>query len=263
MQQRLDVAPPAACALPCRVNVTSKGLCNRTVESCPVCVRFQPSSSSSAFCAVANATGMCTAPSSILCPRIILPGSANNNNSSSNNPNASHATITAPTSLPTTPEATIGATSASSSAVIPARPLFIVLAVGGCVFLVLALAACIYRRRKARRDRDVNLSIVRADPTKLYHPALAKTDNIDMWVQDYGLHRSTSQTQSTAFSDLSMPYSTPYGHGQGIHLLQDPWLYTNPYRQSSIVELMELPDAPLSPLVSSSATDVVRHVEPF
>ncbi|KAG9405079.1 hypothetical protein AC1031_004184 [Aphanomyces cochlioides] len=207
----------------CLSSVTSAA-CNRSESACPTCVFPR--------LGIYVCSYNCTEIGATVCPAQL---------------NAStifvEPTITtmAPTEHPTTklPSTT---ENSSSGALIPSRLLLILLLVSGSVCVLLACCAWMYRRKVIRDRENNNLTIVRHDPTKSYNPTLAHA-KLDLWndrVSSF-LRKSTTQTQSTSgwLSDLFIAPSP-----QGLALPKqveepDPWLFTNPYRRSSVVDLLQ------------------------
>ncbi|KAH9180887.1 hypothetical protein AeNC1_017137, partial [Aphanomyces euteiches] len=207
----------------CLSSVTTAA-CNRSETACPTCVFPR--------LGIYVCTYNCTEIGATICPAQL---------------NATtifvEPTITtmAPTEQPTTqlPSTT---ENSSSGALIPGRLLLILLLVSGSVCVLLACCAWMYRRKVIRERENNNLTIVRHDPTKSYNPTLAHA-KLDLWNDRDSsfLRKSTTQTQSTSgwLSDLFIAPSP-----QGLALPkqveeQDPWLFTNPYRRSSVVDLLQ------------------------
>ncbi|ETW01383.1 hypothetical protein H310_06932 [Aphanomyces invadans] len=239
-----DGAVAAWCREVC-VSSTTSSLCNRSIEICPPCVRR------TALDILMCSPGNCSAAA--VCPPTIQPTTSPRPTTTPNTTNVSTAVATTfPTTLlvtaavPQPPDRV--APISSSSTILPMPTLVLVLTVAGSFLVCLTGFAWMYRRRRAaKQDLDVNLTIVhRRQHAKAYNPALAncKLDEFDM--HSYNHPRSTSRTQS--MSKSSWPYSDmhwsslcpstndkPTDGGDGFD--PDPWVFTSPYRRSSVIEL--------------------------
>ncbi|KAF0759261.1 hypothetical protein AaE_003732 [Aphanomyces astaci] len=265
-------AVPDWCREVCISSVTST-LCNRSVDTCPPCVRRM-----ALGMLVCSPDNNCAASSSPCPPTFATTSAADlsetNRRTDATNPTttftppgttATTTTTIIPSPLPPDHHAAATHTNLNSSSILPMSTLVLVLAVAGSFLFCLAGCAWVYRWRRQAAKQEMDMSIVRHHTdqkhSKAYHPALAncKLDVYDMHTGacSYSRPRTTSRTQSMSKAswqdshwssttdhplrpDTSVgdtPLNASHNANGGGGMEPDPWLFSNPHRRSSVVEL--------------------------